>query len=128
MTSGTYRSIGSIVGLAALGVSAYALFQGYIIPGLLEILQPETRTRTGFALIWVPVISYLLIAGCVSLVVSIFKQPKKWHEDGLLTKLCDGFLLGILLSILGLDLLAITIGLTIGLALSVPMGLFKELT
>jgi len=92
------RSIWSF--LIALPIIGFTYIQviGYVIPGFEKIfsLTGKTTTISDIGLIWVPVISYLLVASLICIILRIFINLKSYKEHGLIGELIGGLIGGLI--------------------------------
>jgi hypothetical protein len=123
------RSVWSVLGLLLLGSFTYLQAIGYVIPGLRAIfnLKNETIQITDIGLIWVPIITYILIAAMICLTVNIFKKLKSYQEKGLIVgliwSLIGGLIWGLIWGLIGGLIGGLIWGLIVGLIWSLIVGL-----
>jgi hypothetical protein len=132
------RSILSGLMLVVLAIFTYFQFLGYLFPAfkVIQNLWYGNTTLNSIGLMWVPAITFLLLAGNVYLAVNIFKPVKSRQEEGLVqnlvssfqyglvTGLTTGFFLGLIEGVFAVHEGGFVVGLMMGVIRGLTMCLF----
>jgi hypothetical protein len=98
---------------------------GYIIPGFKEIfsLNYKTTTVQQIGLMWVPFVSYIILATAICFFVGIFKKLKPFSKEEFLTTTTpNGLVVGYIQGIITSFCMGLFIGFITGLIWGLAIG------